>query len=41
VLLPAAQQQTHYANCDGSSNFPIVNTGDFTCFLQKFAAGCS
>ena len=41
VLLPAAQQQTHYANCDGSTIFPMVNTGDFTCFLQKYAAGCS
>ena len=41
VQLPAAGQQTHYANCDGSTTFPQVNTGDFTCFLQKYAAGCS
>jgi hypothetical protein len=28
-----------YANCDGSNTAPVLNTGDFTCFLQKFAAG--
>jgi glucose/arabinose dehydrogenase len=28
-----------YANCDGSTVAPILNVGDFTCFLQKFAAG--
>jgi hypothetical protein len=28
-----------YANCDGSSTTPLVNTGDFTCFIQKFASG--
>jgi probable HAF family extracellular repeat protein len=28
-----------YANCDGSTNPPAVNTGDFTCFLQQYAAG--
>jgi hypothetical protein len=27
-----------YANCDGSTTAPILNVGDFTCFLQKFAA---
>jgi autotransporter-associated beta strand protein len=27
-----------YANCDGSTVAPILNVGDFTCFLQKFAA---
>jgi hypothetical protein len=26
-------------NCDGSSTAPILNVGDFTCFLQLFAAG--
>jgi hypothetical protein len=28
-----------YANCDNSSNPPILNTNDFQCFLNKFAAG--
>jgi hypothetical protein len=30
-----------YANCDGSTVAPILNVGDFTCFLQRFAAGDS
>jgi hypothetical protein len=30
-----------YANCDGSTISPILNVGDFTCFLQRFAAGDS
>jgi hypothetical protein len=30
---------TCYANCDGSTATPILNVGDFTCFLQRFAAG--
>jgi probable HAF family extracellular repeat protein len=28
-----------YANCDGSSTTPVLNVADFTCFLQRFAAG--
>jgi hypothetical protein len=28
-----------YANCDDSTTFPVLNVGDFTCFIQKFAAG--
>src|SRR5262249_25117110 len=28
-----------YANCDGSTQAPVLNILDFTCFLQKFAAG--
>jgi hypothetical protein len=28
-----------YANCDGSTNPPILNVADFGCFLTKFAAG--
>jgi hypothetical protein len=28
-----------YANCDGSTATPVLNIIDFTCFLQKFAAG--
>jgi hypothetical protein len=30
-----------YANCDGSTVAPVLNVGDFTCFLQRFAAGDS
>jgi hypothetical protein len=30
-----------YANCDASTQPPILNVGDFTCFLQRFAAGDS
>ena len=28
-----------YANCDASTTTPILNVADFTCFLQRFAAG--
>jgi hypothetical protein len=28
-----------YANCDGSTVEPVLNVGDFTCFLQQYAAG--
>jgi hypothetical protein len=28
-----------YANCDQSSTPPILNVGDFACFLNRFAAG--
>jgi hypothetical protein len=28
-----------YANCDGSTQAPVLNVGDFTCFLQRYAAG--
>jgi hypothetical protein len=28
-----------YANCDESATPPVLNVGDFTCFLQQFAAG--
>jgi hypothetical protein len=28
-----------YANCDNSTVPPVLNVIDFTCFLQKFAAG--
>jgi hypothetical protein len=29
-----------YANCDASTTAPVLNVGDFTCFLQKYANGC-
>ncbi len=32
-------QAACYANCDGSVTAPILNVADFTCFLQRFAAG--
>jgi hypothetical protein len=28
-----------YANCDGSTSAPVLNVSDFTCFLQRYAAG--
>jgi hypothetical protein len=28
-----------YANCDGSVTAPVLNVNDFTCFMNKFAAG--
>ncbi len=28
-----------YANCDASTVPPVLNVNDFTCFLNKFAAG--
>ena len=28
-----------YANCDGSTTAPVLNIADFTCFLNRFAAG--
>jgi hypothetical protein len=28
-----------YQNCDLSTTAPVLNVGDFTCFLQKYAAG--
>ncbi len=30
-----------YANCDASTTPPVLNVNDFTCFLNKFAAGDS
>ena len=30
-----------YANCDNSTVAPILNVNDFSCFLNKFAAGDS
>jgi WD40 repeat protein len=28
-----------YANCDASTTQPVLNVQDFTCFLQRYAAG--
>jgi hypothetical protein len=30
-----------YANCDASTSPPVLNVNDFTCFLNRFAAGDS
>jgi endonuclease/exonuclease/phosphatase family metal-dependent hydrolase len=35
----AAAYAVCYANCDCSAVAPVLNVGDFTCFLQKYAAG--
>jgi hypothetical protein len=29
-----------YANCDDSTISPILNVNDFSCFINKYAAGC-
>jgi trimeric autotransporter adhesin len=34
-------QEPCYANCDGSTAAPILNVGDFMCFINEFAAGTS
>jgi hypothetical protein len=34
-----AQLGSCYPNCDASSTPPVLNVTDFTCFLQKYAAG--
>jgi hypothetical protein len=28
-----------YANCDHSTQVPLLNVADFTCYLQRFASG--
>jgi hypothetical protein len=33
------QGVTCYGNCDGSTEAPVLNVGDFVCFLGRFAAG--
>jgi len=39
ALAPVPAAVACYANCDGSTTPPVANVADFTCFLQKFAAG--
>ena len=41
TLLQLPVANTCYANCDGSTTPPILNVLDFTCFLNKFAAGAT
>jgi hypothetical protein len=39
TLTLLAEPLTCYANCDLSTAQPALNVSDFTCFLDKFAAG--
>jgi hypothetical protein len=39
VITPGTGPGTCYANCDQSTAAPVLNVADFTCFLQRFAAG--
>ena len=39
AALAAASGVACYANCDNSTTAPILNVLDFSCFLNKFAAG--
>ena len=34
-----AEPLTCYANCDASTGSPVLNVADFTCFLERYAAG--
>ncbi len=36
---PAAAGVSCYANCDGSTAPPVLNVNDFSCFLNRYAAG--
>jgi probable HAF family extracellular repeat protein len=38
-ILPAPGGAPCYPNCDGSTSAPALNVQDFTCFLQRYAAG--
>jgi hypothetical protein len=37
----ASCPQPCYANCDASTTAPVLNVADFSCFLNRFAAGDS
>jgi probable HAF family extracellular repeat protein len=39
VLRPLTPPGGCYANCDQSASQPVLNVADFTCFLQRYAAG--
>jgi ligand-binding sensor domain-containing protein len=41
VLMNSGGTPSCYGNCDGSTAAPVLNVADFTCFLQRFAAGDS
>jgi hypothetical protein len=38
--LSPEQQVSHYANCDQSTDPPILTIDDFICFINRFAEGC-
>jgi 6-phosphogluconolactonase (cycloisomerase 2 family) len=39
IAVWAPPEVTCYANCDGSTQPPILNVEDFTCFINEFAVG--
>jgi hypothetical protein len=39
LLIDLGGEPSCYANCDGSTTTPVLNVADFTCFLQRYAAG--
>jgi hypothetical protein len=39
VVVPRATAAC-YANCTGNTDAPLLTASDFTCFLNKFRAGC-
>jgi hypothetical protein len=39
VRAPLPPGGSCYPNCDASTTAPVLNVADFTCFLQRFAAG--
>ena len=39
VISGTVQSPPCYANCDGSTTAPVLNVLDFSCFLNRFAAG--
>ncbi len=39
LLIDLGAGSACYANCDDSTTAPVLNVADFTCFLQRFAAG--
>jgi hypothetical protein len=39
--VPVNCTPTCYANCDASTLIPFLNVNDFTCFLNRYAAGDS
>jgi hypothetical protein len=38
--VPATLSVLCYPNCDNSTVAPVLNVLDFSCFLNRFAAGC-
>jgi hypothetical protein len=41
LLLDSYVVSPCYANCDHSTSAPVLNVNDYTCFLNRFAAGDS